>query len=52
MSDVENRPGYDDRKELADIFQDNGGVVTGSLKDIYPALIAVAQFGWNRAVDD
>jgi hypothetical protein len=48
-SEVADAVGWDDRKELARMWQENGGTVPGGLQAIYPALIAVAQYGAERA---
>lgn len=42
-------PGYDDRKILADVWQNHGGTAPDGLSDIYDALIAVAHYGWLMA---
>lgn len=53
VRDLPEPPGYDDRKELLDIWYDNGGTVSQDigLRAVYPALIAVARWGWDRATE-
>ena len=43
---------WDDRKDVARIFQMHGGIVTGSLDDMYPALLEVARYGAQRAAEN
>lgn len=43
-------PGWDDRKTLSDLFQDNGGTLSDLSSETYRALIAVAEFGYVQRI--
>jgi hypothetical protein len=44
-------PGYDDRKTLADVWQDHAPLpAEGLSSDVYAALVAVAAWGFERGV--
>ncbi|MDF2805455.1 MAG: hypothetical protein K0S43_401 [Cellulosimicrobium sp.] len=45
-------PGWDDRKALADVWQDHAPLPPDGLsEDVYRALIAVARWGFDRGLD-
>lgn len=51
--DIDDYPGWDDRKQLHDVFQDHFTIPENvSLSDLSPALIAVAQWGYRRRYEE
>lgn len=51
--DGENRPGWDDRKILAGIWQEHATLpVEGLSEGVYEALIEVAAWGYQRRMDE
>lgn len=51
--DGENRPGWDDRKTLAGIWQGHAMLpVEGLSEGVYEALIEVAAWGYQRRMDE